>query len=195
MSPAGVITLLTSTDDINEGVPRMSPDGTRIVYLHSWNSDPKGVRFEIGVMNADGSSPHIVKDLGFSYSQVGLLSSALSFSWAISAYLGGVLSDRTGVRKGVQVGGAELGKNVQIIETNAGGDVGKEASFIDRLVSAGVQAIILSAVSPEGSVRAIKRAHEAGITEGVHDPLPGDRVQVVARIADDCPAETVWLAE
>jgi sugar transport system substrate-binding protein len=68
-----------------------------------------------------------------------------------------------GVRKGVQVGGTELGKNVQIIETNAGGDVGKEASFIDRLVSAGVQAIILSAVSPEGSVRAIKRAHDAGI--------------------------------
>jgi simple sugar transport system substrate-binding protein len=68
-----------------------------------------------------------------------------------------------GVRKGVQVGGTEMGKNVQIIETNAGGDVGKEASFIDRLVSAGVQAIILSAVSPEGSVRAIKRANEAGI--------------------------------
>ena len=68
-----------------------------------------------------------------------------------------------GVRKGVQVGGTELGKNVQIIETNAGGDVGKEASFIDRLVSAGVQAIILSAVSPDGSVRAIKRANEAGI--------------------------------
>lgn len=68
-----------------------------------------------------------------------------------------------GVRKGVQVGGAELGKNVQIIETNAGGDVAKESSFIDRLISAGVQAIILSAVSPDGSVRAIKRAHEAGI--------------------------------
>lgn len=68
-----------------------------------------------------------------------------------------------GVRKGVQVGGTELGKDVQIIETNAAGDVSKEASFIDRLVSAGVQVIILSAVSPDGSVRAIKRAHEAGI--------------------------------
>jgi sugar transport system substrate-binding protein len=68
-----------------------------------------------------------------------------------------------GVRKGVQTGGADAGKNVQIIETNAGGDVGKEASFIDRLVSAGVQAIILSAVSPDGSVRAVKRAHDAGI--------------------------------
>jgi simple sugar transport system substrate-binding protein len=68
-----------------------------------------------------------------------------------------------GVRKGVQTGGSEAGKNLQIIETNAGGDVGKEASFIDRLVSAGVQVIILSAVSPEGSVKAVKRAHEAGI--------------------------------
>jgi len=45
--------------------------------------------------------PNIVADLGFSYSQVGLLSSALSFSWAVSAYFGGVLSDRTGVRKGI----------------------------------------------------------------------------------------------
>lgn len=68
-----------------------------------------------------------------------------------------------GVRKGVQDGGTKLGKNVQIIETNAGGDVTKEGSFIDRLISAGVQAIVLSAVSPDGSVRAIKRANEAGI--------------------------------
>ena len=68
-----------------------------------------------------------------------------------------------GVRKGVQTGGTEAGKKVEIIETNAQGDVSKESSFIDRLVAAGVQAIILSAVSADGSVRAIERAHEAGI--------------------------------
>lgn len=68
-----------------------------------------------------------------------------------------------GVRKGVQVGGTELGKNLQIIETNVAADVAKEASFIDRLVSAGAQVIVVSAVSPEGSVKAIKRANEAGV--------------------------------
>ena len=68
-----------------------------------------------------------------------------------------------GVRKGVQDGGKAAGKDMQIIETNAQGDVSKESSFIDRLISAGVQAIILSAVSSDGSVRAIRRAHEAGI--------------------------------
>jgi len=68
-----------------------------------------------------------------------------------------------GVRKGVQDAGAEIGANLQIIETNAQGDLAKESSFIDRLVSSGVQAIILSAVSADGSVAAIERAHEAGI--------------------------------
>jgi len=68
-----------------------------------------------------------------------------------------------GVRKGIQDEGEKSGRNVQIIETNAGGDVNKESSFIDRLISAGVETIILSAVSADGSVRAVKRAHEAGI--------------------------------
>jgi len=48
-----------------------------------------------------------------------------------------------GVRKGIQDEGRQSGRNVQIIETNAGGDVNKEASFIDRLISAGVETIIL----------------------------------------------------
>ena len=68
-----------------------------------------------------------------------------------------------GVRKGVQDAATEMGANLQIIETNAQGDLAKESSFIDRLVSAGVQAIVLSAVSADGSVAAIERAHEAGI--------------------------------
>lgn len=68
-----------------------------------------------------------------------------------------------GVRKGVQTGGDEMGAALQIIETNAQGDLAKESSFIDRLISAGVQAIVLSAVSADGSVMAIERASEAGI--------------------------------
>lgn len=66
-----------------------------------------------------------------------------------------------GVRKGIQ-NGAE-GRKLDIIETNAQGDLSKESSFIDSLISAGVQAIIVSPVSADGSYRAIRRAHDAGI--------------------------------
>ncbi len=68
-----------------------------------------------------------------------------------------------GVRKGIDAGATAAGRNLKIIETNAQGDVSKESSFIDSLISAGVQAIIVSPVSADGSYRAIRRAHDAGI--------------------------------
>jgi len=68
-----------------------------------------------------------------------------------------------GVRKGIQSGAADAGRKLDVIETNAQGDVSKESSFIDSLISAGVQAIIVSPVSADGSYRAIRRAHDAGI--------------------------------
>lgn len=68
-----------------------------------------------------------------------------------------------GVRKGIQDGAKDTGKKVDLVETNAQGDVSKESSFIDSLISAGVKAIIVSPVSADGSYRAIRRAHDAGI--------------------------------
>jgi len=68
-----------------------------------------------------------------------------------------------GVRKGVQDEAAARGKKLSIIETNAQGDISKESSFIDTIVAAKVNAIILSAVSTDGSVRAIRTASKAGI--------------------------------
>lgn len=68
-----------------------------------------------------------------------------------------------GVRKGIQTGARDAGRRLEIVETNAQGDVSKESSFIDTLISAGVQAIIVSPVSADGSYRAIRRAHDAGI--------------------------------
>ncbi|MGH7003900.1 MAG: substrate-binding domain-containing protein, partial [Alphaproteobacteria bacterium] len=68
-----------------------------------------------------------------------------------------------GVRKGIQTGANEMGRKLDVIETNAQGDVSKESSFIDSLISAGVQAIIVSPVSADGSYRSIRRAHDAGI--------------------------------
>src|SRR2546422_5026423 len=45
--------------------------------------------------------PFIARDLNFTNQQVGLIASALSFTWAVSAFLGGALSDHTGRRKAV----------------------------------------------------------------------------------------------
>lgn len=68
-----------------------------------------------------------------------------------------------GVRKGIQDAAKEAGKDLEIIETNAQGDVAKESSFIDSLIASGVQAIITSPVSADGSYRAVQRAKDAGI--------------------------------
>ena len=68
-----------------------------------------------------------------------------------------------GVRKGIQDAARESGQTLDLVETNAQGDLSKESSFIDSLVSAGVKAIITSPVSADGSYRAIRRAHDAGI--------------------------------
>ena len=88
-------------------------------------------------------------------------------SRADSIGIGAIYLDDVGfyaaVRKGIQDGARSMGKEVELLETNARADPGAEASFIDRLISADVKAIVLSAVSADGSVRAIKRAHEAGI--------------------------------
>jgi MFS family permease len=43
--------------------------------------------------------PFIANDLHFNNSQVGLIASALSLTWAVAAFLGGAYSDRTGNRK------------------------------------------------------------------------------------------------
>lgn len=68
-----------------------------------------------------------------------------------------------GVRQGVQDAASASEIKVQLIETNAQGDISKESSFIDTLVARNVDAIILSAVSENGSSRTIRRASEAGI--------------------------------
>jgi ABC-type sugar transport system substrate-binding protein len=68
-----------------------------------------------------------------------------------------------GVRKGIQTGASDAGRKLDVVETNAQGDASKESSFIDTLISSGVQAIIVSPVSADGSSRAIRRAHDAGI--------------------------------
>ena len=43
--------------------------------------------------------PFIANDLHLNNSQIGLVASALSFTWAVGAFVGGAYSDRTGNRK------------------------------------------------------------------------------------------------
>ena len=86
---------------------------------------------------------------------------------AESTTVGAIYLDDVGfyaaVRKGIQDASKGMGRDVNLLETNARADPGAEGSFIDRLISAGAKAIVLSAVSADGSVRSIRRAHEAGI--------------------------------
>ena len=68
-----------------------------------------------------------------------------------------------GVKAGVAQAAQDSGLDVDFLETTSAGDVAKESSFMNTLVSSGVNAIIISAVSAEGSIPAIKQAHDAGI--------------------------------
>ena len=47
--------------------------------------------------------PFIAADLHFSNQQIGLIASALSFTWALGGLLGGAFSDRTGKRKPILI--------------------------------------------------------------------------------------------
>lgn len=63
-----------------------------------------GITFGFLFLDRNAASfvmPFIVTDLGFNNKQVGLIASALSFTWAVSAFLGGALSDRTGRRRAI----------------------------------------------------------------------------------------------
>lgn len=68
-----------------------------------------------------------------------------------------------GVKKGVQVAAEESGLEIELVESSSAGDVAAESSFMSSLVSSGVDAIIISAVSSDGSVAAVKQAADAGI--------------------------------
>ena len=58
MSPDGVTHLLTDTPDIHEGVPRLSPDGTRLAFVSYTDADLS--TYKIEVMNVDGTGRRTV---------------------------------------------------------------------------------------------------------------------------------------
>tara|TARA_B110000196_G_C21067072_1_gene625452 strand:+ start:89 stop:1048 length:960 start_codon:yes stop_codon:yes gene_type:complete len=66
-----------------------------------------------------------------------------------------------GVQKGIMTAGADEG--VELLGNNSQADVTKESEFIDQLIAAGVEAVVMSPVSTEASVAAVERLAEAGI--------------------------------
>ncbi len=68
-----------------------------------------------------------------------------------------------GVKKGVEDAADSSDTKVKFLESTSAGDVSKESSFMNTLVSSNVDAIIMSAVSTDGSLPAVKQASKAGI--------------------------------
>lgn len=61
-TPNGVTTAITSTDDVHEGVPRLSPDGKTLTFLE-YRETP-GPSYAIAVMRLDGSERRTLVSLG-----------------------------------------------------------------------------------------------------------------------------------
>lgn len=85
-----------ASDEAGGGMARSSPRyQALLVFLLSLN---------FGILFFDRNAlnflmPYVQPDLGLSFTQVGLLGSALSLTWALSGMFVGWLSDRTGMRK------------------------------------------------------------------------------------------------
>ena len=131
---------------------------------------------------ASNLMPFIKPDLHMDNTQVGLIGSALSVTWALSAYLIGLLSDRTGQRKLILIL-CVLGFSVCSFIS------GLSHSFnvlaISRLVmgflEGGVMPICLAIMAVESSER--RRGLNAGIVQNGFSNLVGNSLGPIALIA------------
>ena len=129
--------------------------------------------------------PFIARDLHFSNQQVGLIASALSFTWAVSAFLGGALSDRTGSRKPILLASAVAFSLCSVLSGLAGSFL---ALFAARLLMGLVEGpfmpvcqSLLAAESDPG-----RRGHNMGVMQNFGSNLLGSFVAplVLVAIAD-----------
>ncbi len=116
--------------------------------------------------------PFITNDLHFNNQQVGLTASALSFTWAVSAFLGGALSDRTGTRKPVLLASTVAFSACSFLSGLAGSFL---ALFAARLLMGLVEGpfmpvcqSLLAAESDPG-----KRGHNMGVMQNFGSNLLG----------------------
>jgi MFS family permease len=126
--------------------------------------------------------PFIANDLHFNNSQVGLVASALSFTWAVAAFLGGAYSDRTGNRKPfllISVVAFSLCSFASGIATSF------VALFLARLLMGLAEGPILpiaqSLVAIEST--AAKRGHNMGVMQNFGSNLLGSFVAPLVLVA------------
>ncbi len=134
-----------------------------------------GITFGFLFFDRNASSflmPFITKDLGFTYQQVGLIASALSFTWAVSAFLGGALSDHTGRRKPVLLASALAFSLCSFLSGLAGSFAALFAArFLMGLVEGPFMPVCQSLVAQE-SARG-KRGHNMGVLQNFGSNLLG----------------------
>ena len=116
--------------------------------------------------------PFIMKDLGFNYAQVGLIASALSFTWALSAFFGGALSDRTGRRKPVLLASAIAFSLCSFLSGLAGSFAALFAArFLMGLVEGPFMPVSHSLMARESTVG--QRGHNMGVLQNFGSNLLG----------------------
>ena len=76
--------------------------------------------------------------------------------------------DVQGFYAGVRQGILDASKNMEdytfsFIESNSGGDISQELQFVNNALTARVDVLIMSAVSTDGSLKALKNAQEASV--------------------------------
>ncbi len=124
----------------------------------------------------------IKPDLGLSDTQVGILGSALSATWAISAYVVGLISDRTGKRKSVLIV-CVIGFSIcSVISGMASSFPILAASrFFMGLLEGGVMPICLAIMTVESSER--RRGLNAGVVQNGFSNLIGNSLGPIALTA------------
>jgi MFS transporter, ACS family, hexuronate transporter len=126
--------------------------------------------------------PFVKPDLGLSNAQVGMLTSALSLTWSLAALAIGVVSDRTGSRKGLLIGATLAFSACSFLS-------GLAASFMMMLgarllmgvAEGGIMPISQSLIAAEVNPR--HRGLAMGVTQNFGSNLLGSFVAPVALVA------------
>jgi len=134
-----------------------------------------GITFGILFFDRNAASflmPFIAKDLHFNNQQVGLIASALSFTWAISAFLGGALSDRTGSRKPVLLASTIAFSLCSFLSGLAGSFIALFAArFLMGLVEGPFMPVCQSLLAAESDPG--KRGHNMGVMQNFGSNILG----------------------
>jgi MFS family permease len=144
-----------------------------------------GVTFGVVFFDRQAASnlvPFITKDLHLNDTQVGLIGSALSATWAASAYLVGLLSDRTGVRKLILIAcvvGFSLCSAVSGLAPNY--PILLASRFFMGMLEGGVMPICLAIMVVESADH--RRGLNAGIVQNGFSNLIGNSLGPVLLVA------------